>query len=86
MSLNKIYIIQLPILLMFDTISFMYSTQFFVCFVMLLLNVSVNSYGHVGMVAFDFMGLLLDIEMNNTQRPAIQHCPKLRFICRDGPT
>ena len=45
------------------------------CFVLLLLNVPINRYGHVGTIASYFMGLLPDIEMNDTPIPAINHCP-----------
>ena len=38
------------------------------CFVLMLLKVPVNSYGHVGTVAYDF-----DNEMNDTPSPAVQH-------------
>ena len=31
------------------------------------------------------MGLIPDIEMNNTPSSAIQHCPSKRLICKDGP-
>ena len=31
-------------------------------------------FGHVGRVASELLGLLPDIEMNDTSRPAIQHC------------
>ena len=44
------------------------------CFV-LLLNIPVHSYGHVGMVTSNFVGLLLDTEMNDTLSPAIRHPP-----------
>ena len=36
----------------------------------LLLNLPVNSYGHVGTVFSNFVGLLPNIEMNDTQSPA----------------
>ena len=53
---------------------------------MFLLNTPVNSCGDVGMVTSDFVGLLPDIEMNDTSSPAIKHRPgkQLRFICRHG--
>ena len=44
------------------------------CFV-LLLNVPVHSYGHVETVSSNFVGLLLDTEMNDTLSPAIKHRP-----------
>ena len=34
--------------------------------VLMLLNISVNSYGHAGTVASDFVGLLPDSEMDDT--------------------
>ena len=43
------------------------------CFRFVLLKVIVN--GHVGIVATNFLGLQTDIEMNDTQSPAIQHRP-----------
>ena len=49
------------------------------CFVLMLLNIPVNSYGHVGMVASDFVGLLPDIEMNDTSSPAIRHA-QVNFV------
>ena len=57
-------------------------------FVLMLLNVAVNSYGHVGTVASDFVGLQPDIEMNDTTSPAIQYRPgtQVRLIWRDSPT
>ena len=57
-------------------------------FVLMLHNVPVNSYGYVGSVAYNFMGLLPYIEMYDTPSPAIQYLPskQLRLICRDGPT
>ena len=42
-------------------------------FILLLLNVPVNSYCHVGTVTSDFVGLLPDFEMNDTHRPAMKH-------------
>ena len=59
----------------------------FCLFVFMLLNVPVNSYGHVGTVAFDFVGLLPDIEMNFTPSPAILPHPskQLWLIRRDDP-
>ena len=45
-------------------------------FVLFLLNIPVNSYGHVGLVTSDFVGLLPDIGMNDTSSPANKHCPK----------
>ena len=39
----------------------------------LLLNIPVKSYGHVVTNASDFVGRLLDIEMNDTPSPAIKH-------------
>ena len=44
-------------------------------FVLLLLNIKVNSYGHVGTVTSAFVGLLTDIELNDTQSPAIKYRP-----------
>ena len=47
------------------------------CFILMLLNVQVNSYGHVGTctVASVFVELLLEIEMNDTSSPAIHLRP-----------
>ena len=57
-------------------------------FVLLLLNIPVNSYGHVGTVTSNFVGLLPNMEMNDTSSPAIKQRPskQLRLIYRDGPT
>ena len=38
-------------------------------------NVLVNSCGHIGTVTSDFMGLLPDIELNDTSSPATKHRP-----------
>ena len=59
-----------------------------ICFVLILLNFPVNSYNHVGTVASDFVGLLPNIEMNDTTSPAIKHrsSKQLWLICRDGST
>ena len=56
--------------------------------VLISLQVPVNSYGHVVMVASNFVELIPDIGMNDTSSPAIQHClsKQLWFICRDSPT
>ena len=42
-----------------------------VFFVLMLLNVPLISYGCVGTVASDIMGLLTDIKMNDNPSPAI---------------
>ena len=42
---------------------------------LLLLNGSVNSYDHVRTVTSNFMGLLLNIEMNDTASLAINTFP-----------
>ena len=54
----------------------------------MLLNVPVNNYGHVGTTTSYLVGLLPDIEMNNTSSPAIKHRPskQQRLIYRGGPT
>ena len=54
----------------------------------MLLNVPVNSYGHVEAVASDFLGLVPDTETNDTSSPAIQHHPskQLWLICSDNIT
>ena len=44
-------------------------------FVLLLLNVPVNSK-HVGTITSDFVGRLYDIEMNGTTSPAIKVTPQ----------
>ena len=55
------------------TIYVLYTMSFFIrnpgLFVVLLLNVPVNIYGHVGTVISEFVGLLPDIEMNNSKSP-----------------
>ena len=58
----------------------------FICLVLLLLNIPVNSCGHVRMVTSDSVGLLPNIEMNDTSSPAIKHHPgkQLRHICMGG--
>ena len=67
--------------------SYIGTTKVFDCFVSLLLNVLVNSYGHVGKVTFDTVELLTGIEMNDTSSLAIKHCPcKQLWLIRDGPT
>ena len=42
---------------------------------LLLLNVPVKSYGHVGTVTSDFVGHLPNIEMNDTSSPAFKGSP-----------
>ena len=58
------------------------------CFVLLLLNIPVNSYGHVKMVTPHFTDLLPNIEMTDTPYPAIKHSSskRLQCICRGSPT
>ena len=46
-----------------------------VWFLLLLLNVPVNSYGHVGVVISNFVGPVPGIEMNDTQSSEIKHRP-----------
>ena len=57
-------------------------------FVLLLLNVPVNGYGHVGMAISDFVGLLPDIKMTDTSSPAFKLRPSklLSLICRGSLT
>ena len=52
----------------------------------MLLDGQVNSYGHVGTVASDFVGLVHDIGINDTLIPTIQYRPSKHLIYRDGPT
>ena len=61
----------------------------FVCLiVLLLLNVPVNSYGHIGTVASGFVELLNNVEMNDTSSPAINNrtSKQLRLNCKGTPT
>ena len=61
----------------------------FVClFILLLLNVPVNSYCHVGTVTSDFVGLLPDFEMIDTPRPSmkLRSSKQIMLIGRGGPT
>ena len=43
------------------------------CFVLMLLNIPVNSNDHVWTVASDFVEIQPDVEMNDISSPAITH-------------
>ena len=55
------------------------------CFVCLFYYcLTVNSYGHVGTVTSNFVGLLPNIKMNVTSSPAIKHYPSKVYAYMQG--